>query len=131
MNTISFFFRCNHDLLKAIEHFNMNYNSQSSEPECNTNNNESKSAFKPVNTSKFSKTYITPHAGSFSFISTNKTFGLYPFWPVFNTQFNPQPIFPNPILVQSFCECEQCKTDDLLPKSPNFEVFNGPNAGAS
>lgn len=99
--------------------------------DCSINSGESKSAFKPVNNSKFSKTYVTPHAGSISFISTNKTFGLYPFWPVFNTQFNPQPIFPNPILVQSFCECEQCKTDDLLSRTSKLEVFNGNNLRTS
>lgn len=131
MISVLFFPRCNHDLLKAIEHFNMNNNSQSLGSDCNTNSGESKSAFKPVNGPKFSKTYMTPHASSFSFISTNKTFGLYPFWPVFNTPYNPQPIFPNPILVQSFCECEQCKTDDLLTRTPKFGIFNGSTTGAS
>lgn len=127
------FFRCNHDLLKAIEHFNINNSKQVPEPDSNTDtNDESTSAFKPVNnTTKSAKPYVIPHAGSFSFIPSNKTFGLYPFWPLFNPQFNPQPILPSPVLVQGFCECEQCKPEGWVPGMPKSEVYNKSNLRTS
>ncbi|KAG5898763.1 hypothetical protein JTB14_010973 [Gonioctena quinquepunctata] len=103
--------RCNHDLLKAIEHFNLN-NKQDSEVDSHNTNEESASAFKPVsNVGKSSKPYVIPHSSGFSFIPGNKTFSLYPFWPLFNPQFNPQPILPSPVLVQGICECEQCRPE--------------------
>lgn len=108
------FFRCNHDLLKAIEHFNKN-NIQTQDSDSNSKH-DSTSAFKPVtNSMKLSKSHMIPHAGSFSFISTNKAFGLYPFWPLLNSQFNPQPILSAPVLVQGFCECDQCKPEGWQP----------------
>lgn len=103
--------RCNHDLLKAIEHFNINNNKHESEPDSHSCNPETSSAFKPVSNNRTSKPYVVPHSGSFSFIPSNKAFSLYPFWPLFNPQFNPQPILPSPVLVQGFCECDQCKPD--------------------
>lgn len=108
----------------------MNNSKQTPEPDSNTSHDESTaSAFKPVNNSniKSTKPYVIPHAGSFSFIPSNKAFGLYPFWPLFNPQFNPQPLLPSPVLVQGFCECEQCKPDGWAPSMPKPEVFNKGN----
>ncbi|CAH1102549.1 unnamed protein product [Psylliodes chrysocephalus] len=99
--------RCNHDLRKAIEHVNINNSQETSESD------ESASAFRPVKNGSKSKPYMVPHSGSFSFIPTNKTFSLYPFWPLFNYQL-PQPILPSPVLVQGICECDQCRATDRV-----------------
>ncbi|KAJ8928279.1 hypothetical protein NQ314_019161 [Rhamnusium bicolor] len=101
--------RCNHDLLKAIEHFNMNNNQkQETEPDSNSASGESVSAFKPVsNGGKVTKPYVNPHTGGLPFISSNKVImhSLYPFLPLFNSQ----PVLPSPVYVPGFCECELCK----------------------
>nr|CAH7718843.1 unnamed protein product [Callosobruchus chinensis] len=95
--------RCNHDLLKAIEHFNTK---QASEDAAHSSPEEPSSAFKPVGTAKMYKPYVVPHTNTFSLIPNS----LYPFWPLFNpAQFNPSPVLPSPFLVQGLCECEQCK----------------------
>lgn len=110
----------------------MNNSKKAPEPDSNTPHDESTSAFKPVSSSsKSSKPYVIPHAGSFSFIPTNKAFGLYPFWPLFNPQFNPQPILQSPVLVQGFCECEQCKPEGWVPGMPKSEVYNKVNLRTS
>lgn len=113
--------RCNHDLLKAIEHFNMNPNKSTNaihddaddqeEDDDNEKSIEITSAFKPVNNAKMkniSFSSITNHSNtSIPLLTGNKVFmhGLYPFLPL----FNPQPVMPSPVYVPSFCECEQCK----------------------
>ncbi|CAH1966763.1 unnamed protein product [Acanthoscelides obtectus] len=96
--------RCNHDLLKAIEHFN---SKQASEDASHSSSEEPSSAFKPVGSAvKMSKPYVVPHTNTFSLIPNS----LYPFWPLFNpAQFNSSPVLPSPFLVQGLCECEQCK----------------------
>ncbi|XP_017786499.1 PREDICTED: doublesex- and mab-3-related transcription factor A2-like [Nicrophorus vespilloides] len=89
--------RCNHDLLKAIEHFNVG---KSKDEET-----EQFSAFKPV--SAKGKEAIKPLHTNISLMTSNKVFmhSLYPFLPL----FNPQPVLPSPVYVPGFCECEQCK----------------------
>lgn len=83
--------RCNHDLLKAIEHFNSKQGEERKE--------DGASAFKPVKATAF--------VNSHPFLGGNKVFmhSLYPFLPL----FNPQPVLPSPLYVPGFCECEQCK----------------------
>lgn len=98
--------RCNHDLLKAIEHFNLtNTKASSSESESSTKE-ENSSAFKPVDAIK-PKLYSTPHQSPLPLIPGSKVFmhSLYPFLPL----FNPQPVLPSPVYVPGFCECDQCK----------------------
>lgn len=92
--------RCNHDLLKAIEHFNLsnskrNNNSEEKETE------EHISAFKPVHTK------VAAHTGTVPLLTGSKVYmhSLYPFLSLFNTQ----PVLPSPVYVPGFCECEQCK----------------------
>ncbi|KAJ8977938.1 hypothetical protein NQ317_017406 [Molorchus minor] len=100
--------RCNHDLLKAVEHFNTNNKQQQTLPDSDCTKEESVSAFKPVNnTVKLAKPYVNPHNSGLPFISSNKVFmhSLYPFLPF----FNPQPVLPSPVYVPGFCDCEQCK----------------------
>lgn len=110
----------------------MNTTIQAQEPDSNSKSDVSTSAFKPVNNnSKLSKPYLIPHSGSFSFISTNKAFGLYPFWPLFNPQFNPQPILPSPVLVQGFCECDQCKPEEWANGISKSELYNKESFGTS
>lgn len=92
--------RCNHDLLKAIEHFNLN--TKSSLGETSTKDEQpSSSAFKPVGNVK---TKLYP---AHAMLPGSKVFmhSLYPFLPL----FNPQPVLPSPVYVPGFCECEQCK----------------------
>ncbi|XP_023029082.1 doublesex- and mab-3-related transcription factor dmd-4 [Leptinotarsa decemlineata] len=119
--------RCNHDLLKAIEHFNLN-NKQDCDSESQHNQEESSSAFKPVANVGKTKPYMLPHSGSFSFIPSSKTFSLYPFWPLFNSQFNPQPLLPSPVLVQGICECDQCRPDGWIPAVGKTEMATKFNA---
>lgn len=117
--TVFLFFRCNHDLLKAIEHFNKN-NIHTLDSDSNTKNDNSTSAFKPVNSNtKLSKSYMIPH------------FGLYPFWPLLNTQFNPQPILSTPVLVQGFCECHQCKPEEWQTEMNGSVIYNKDSFGTS
>lgn len=126
--------RCNHDLLKAIEHFNLNIGSNKNKVSNNNRTNcdsdngiidgtkdedsiNSSSAFRPVNVGKIiTKQYGNSIIGSqqhtnssgLSFIPSNKVFmqSFYPFLPL----FNPQPVLPNhQVYVPRFCECEQCK----------------------
>lgn len=101
--------RCNHDLLKAIEHFNLS-NSHKQEADVDSSNSKAEpaSAFRPVSSlNKMSKPYVNSHSGGLPLISSNKVFmhSLYPFLPL----FNPQPVLPSPVYVPGFCECEQCK----------------------
>lgn len=100
--------RCNHDLLKAIEHFNLNAK-HSDEKLIETS---SSSAFKPVNSAKMKNLSVVTTTSNHTnaaipLLTGNKVFmhGLYPFLPL----FNPQPVMPSPVYVPSFCECEQCK----------------------
>lgn len=93
--------RCNHDLLKAIEHFNSKQCEDSSIVVAAGGvgkKEEGTSAFKPVKSA---------HQSTIPFLASNKVFmhSLYPFLPL----FNPQPVLPSPLYVPGFCECEQCK----------------------
>ncbi|KAJ8920094.1 hypothetical protein NQ315_011749 [Exocentrus adspersus] len=95
--------RCNHDLLKAIEHFNASNGNGGHKLEADADSSSSReevaSAFRPVKKA--------PHPAGLPFISSNKVFmhSLYPFLPL----FNPQPVLPGPVYMPGFCECEQCK----------------------
>lgn len=99
--------RCNHDLLKAIEHFNLNTpksaTSSESPIEGSKDNENNSSAFKPVASGKIGFSHQNP----LPMISGSKVFmhSLYPFLPL----FNPQPVLPSPVYVPGFCDCEQCK----------------------
>ncbi|XP_076266461.1 doublesex- and mab-3-related transcription factor dmd-4-like [Rhynchophorus ferrugineus] len=102
--------RCNHDLLKAIEHFNMNTSSKSScgnDSDSSSTKDEPSSAFKPVSTSAKLPTkppiYPGLHTATVPMISS-EVFSFYPFFPIF-----PKPIVRNPVYVPGFCDCEQCK----------------------
>ncbi|KAI4461633.1 doublesex and mab-3 related transcription factor dmrt [Holotrichia oblita] len=91
--------RCNHDLLKAIEHFNMSNSKKSSAEEKRIE--EHVSAFKPVHSK------ITGHGSTVPLLTGSKVYmhSLYPFLSLFNTQ----PVLPSPVYVPGFCECDQCK----------------------
>lgn len=92
--------RCNHDLLKAIEHFNLNNKGPDAQEVTST---EHSSAFKPVSSRK-----NTPTHPSIPILASSKVFmhNFYPFLPL----FNPQPVLQNPtVYVPGLCECEQCK----------------------
>ncbi|CAH0555456.1 unnamed protein product [Brassicogethes aeneus] len=110
--------RCNHDLLKAIEHFNLAPNKSENDSDASATKEEptSSSAFKPVGSTSsklLSKPLPSPHVGSSSFISSSKVFmhRFYPFLPLFNPQpLGCQPVLPNPVYVPGFCECEQCNS---------------------
>lgn len=103
--------RCNHDLLKAIEHFN----SKSSQPPTQNTldvvgSEQHSSAFKPVSNKNVKLIPSTSHPGTTIPILTagSKVFmhNFYPFLPL----FNPQPVLQNPaVYVPGLCECEQCK----------------------
>ncbi|XP_030761759.1 doublesex- and mab-3-related transcription factor A2-like [Sitophilus oryzae] len=102
--------RCNHDLLKAIEHFNLNNGKTSCGNDSDsgsTKEETSSSAFKPVSSSAktSSKPPLYPglHATTVPMISS-EVFSFYPFFPIF-----PKPIVRNPVYVPGFCDCEQCK----------------------
>lgn len=97
--------RCNHDLLKAIEHFNMNHNKQDLTME-EVKRDDYNSAFKPVH-NKIAKGFINGHQNGVPLLTGSKVFmhSLYPFLPFFNTQ----PVLPSPVYVPGFCECDQCK----------------------
>lgn len=102
--------RCNHDLLKAIEHFNLNAKNQdTSLPEVtSSDSSEHSSAFKPVGNSGQRKSLNPQHSTSaIPILASSKVFmhNFYPFLPL----FNPQPVIQNPVYVPSLCECEQCK----------------------
>lgn len=103
--------RCNHDLLKAIEHFNLNAKSQSQESVevTSSDSSEHSSAFKPVGLSNQIRKSLNPHssASAIPILASSKVFmhNFYPFLPL----FNPQPVIQNPVYVPSLCECEQCK----------------------
>lgn len=109
--------RCNHDLLKAIEHFNMNAPKSNNSPLLTDDERDEKiieitSAFKPVSTKMKNigiNSAINHSSGAaIPLLTGNKVFmhSLYPFLPL----FNPQPVMPSPaVYVPSFCECEQCK----------------------
>lgn len=92
--------RCNHDLLKAIEHFNM-ANSKKNDAEEKKPEDHHVSAFKPVHNK------IAGHNGAVPLLTGSKVYmhSLYPFLSLFNTQ----PVLPSPVYVPGFCECEQCK----------------------
>lgn len=99
--------RCNHDLLKAIEHFNLNAKSQNDTSEVTSSDSSHSSAFKPVGNS-LRKSLTTPHSSSIPILASSKIFmhNFYPFLPL----FNPQPVLQNPaVYVPSLCECDQCK----------------------
>ncbi|XP_045474071.1 doublesex- and mab-3-related transcription factor A2-like [Harmonia axyridis] len=91
--------RCNHDLLRAIEHFN---NSNTTKmPEFKE---ESSSAFRPVGGKG---TRLVPGHQNLPLIPSNKVFmhSIYPLLPWFNSA----QVLPSPVYVPGFCECEQCK----------------------
>ncbi|KAF5278352.1 hypothetical protein FQA39_LY05841 [Lamprigera yunnana] len=99
--------RCNHDLLKAIEHFNINHNKSDVAAE-EVKRDEYSSAFKPVmHTNKAGKSFTASHQSGVPLLTSSKVFmhSLYPFLPFFNTQ----PVLPSPVYVPGFCECDQCK----------------------
>lgn len=87
--------RCNHDLLKAIEHFNV---SKQEQRNSDGKKEDGFSAFKPVG---------GMHSGSIPFLGQNKILmhSIYPFLPILNTQ----PILSTPLYVPGHCECEECK----------------------
>lgn len=91
--------RCNHDLLKAIEHFNLSNSKKGNNDEKKTE--EHVSAFKPVHSK------ISSHTGTVPLLAGSKVYmhSLYPFLSLFNTQ----PVLPSSVYVPGFCECEQCK----------------------
>lgn len=93
--------RCNHDLLKAIEHFNLSHSKQETEEQ--KLGQDGGSAFKPIH----SKVAQSAHQSSLPLVASSKVFmhSLYPFLPL----FNPQPVLPSSVYVPGFCECEQCK----------------------
>lgn len=106
--------RCNHDLLKAIEHFNMNAKSSSVEPpevSPTPDSSSHSSAFKPVISRKNLPQINHPSsaaAAAIPILASSKVFmhNFYPFLPL----FNPQPVLQNPtVYVPGLCECEQCK----------------------
>lgn len=102
--------RCNHDLLKAIEHFNLNAKNTSETIEVTSSDNSHASAFKPVGKASISaqiKSLAASHSSAIPILASSKVFmhNFYPFLPL----FNPQPVLQNPVYVPSLCECEQCK----------------------
>lgn len=98
--------RCNHDLLKAIEHFNLNAKNHNDVSEVTSTDSSHSSAFKPVSSSR--KALPPPHPSTIPILASSKVFmhNFYPFLPL----FNPQPVLQNPtVYVPGLCECEQCK----------------------
>lgn len=102
--------RCNHDLLKAIEHFN---SKSTTRPILDVTITESShnSAFKPVANKSLKLLPPPAHPASATIpilAAGSKVFmhNFYPFLPL----FNPQPVLQNPaVYVPGLCECEQCK----------------------
>lgn len=92
--------RCNHDLLKAIEHFNLSHSSSKQDRQSDDEREDGASAFRPVHAKGLHQAGLPLMAGSKVFMHS-----LYPFLPL----FNPQPVLPSPVYVPGFCECEQCK----------------------
>ncbi|XP_022910059.1 doublesex- and mab-3-related transcription factor dmd-4-like [Onthophagus taurus] len=93
--------RCNHDLLKAIEHFNLaNAKKTDGEKKIVDEGGEDDyvSAFKPV----YGK--MGPHG---NLLAGSKVYmhSIYPFLSL----FNPQPVLPSPVYVPGFCDCNQCR----------------------
>ncbi|CAG9769819.1 unnamed protein product [Ceutorhynchus assimilis] len=108
--------RCNHDLLKAIEHFNLTKHKSAmlcgNESDSSSTKDEpsSSSAFKPVSNfpkgpQKPSSSYVGMHTATVPMISS-EVFSFYPFFPLF-----PKPaVLRNPVYVPTgFCDCDQCK----------------------
>lgn len=98
--------RCNHDLLKAIEHFNLNAKSNTDLPEVTSTDSSHSSAFKPVLNNRKS---LPPssHPSAVPILASSKVFmhNFYPFLPLFNP-----PVLQNPtVYVPGLCECDQCK----------------------
>lgn len=91
--------RCNHDLLRAIEHFNNSNTTKIQEVK-----EEMSSAFRPVG-AKTSR--LVPAHQNLPLIPSNKVFmhSIYPLLPWFNSA----QVLPSPVYVPGFCECEQCK----------------------
>ncbi|XP_044754557.1 doublesex- and mab-3-related transcription factor A2-like [Coccinella septempunctata] len=91
--------RCNHDLLRAIEHFNNSGVSKISEVK-----EETSSAFRPVGNKN---ARVVPGHQNIPLIPSNKVFmhSIYPLLPWFNSA----QVLPSPVYVPGFCECEQCK----------------------
>ncbi|KAL1495086.1 hypothetical protein ABEB36_010560 [Hypothenemus hampei] len=102
--------RCNHDLLKAIEHFNINKHKSlcSEDSDSGSAKEELPSAFKPVatpsKTSPKSSSYMGMHAATMPAMISSEVFSFYPFFPLF-----PKPVIRNPVYVPGFCDCDQCK----------------------
>ncbi|XP_060529579.1 doublesex- and mab-3-related transcription factor dmd-4-like [Cylas formicarius] len=97
--------RCNHDLLKAVEHFSST-KSRQEEHHVEETRPEGASAFRPVsNSSKGTPRSAFPgiHANPIPLISS-EVFSFYPFFPLF-----PKPLVSNPVYVPGVCECDQCK----------------------
>ncbi|XP_050314676.1 doublesex- and mab-3-related transcription factor dmd-4-like [Anthonomus grandis grandis] len=99
--------RCNHDLLKAIEHFNLKPKQCDNESDSSSTKEESLSAFKPVSSPPKSPSkppsYLGMHGATVPMISS-EVFSFYPFFPLF-----PKPVIRNPVYVPGFCDCDQCK----------------------
>ncbi|KAF2894806.1 hypothetical protein ILUMI_11369 [Ignelater luminosus] len=111
--------RCNHDLLKAIEHFNLSHNKQELSVVEEVKKDDYGSAFKPVHSSKSIKSVTNnAHQNSVPLLTSSKVFmhSLYPFLPFFNTQ----PVLPSPVYVPGFCECDQCKHGLYTRIEPRF-----------
>ncbi|KAK9890627.1 hypothetical protein WA026_011988 [Henosepilachna vigintioctopunctata] len=92
--------RCNHDLLRAIEHFNSSNPTKPQDMKV-----EPSSAFKPVANKPIRS--ISGHQNSLPLITSNKVFmhSIYPLLPWFNSA----QVLPSPVYVPGFCECDQCK----------------------
>lgn len=91
--------RCNHDLLRAIEHFNNSNATKISEVK-----EEIGSAFRPVGNKA---SILVPGHQNLPLIPSSKVFmhSIYPLLPWFNSA----QVLPSPVYVPGFCECEQCK----------------------
>lgn len=110
--------RCNHDLLKAIEHFNSKAGPhQQQQPVPSVQDvtsidlrDQHSSAFKPVGNKNVKSLPPASHpsGATIPILASSKVFmhNFYPFLPL----FNPQPVLQNPaVYVPGLCECDQCK----------------------
>lgn len=93
--------RCNHDLLKAIEHFNVARQERRAAGE-----EEGASAFRPVGAKAAGGARPSPPQNPL--LGQNKILmhGIYPFLPILNHH---QPILSAPLYVPGRCDCEDCR----------------------
>lgn len=107
--------RCNHDLLKAIEHFNSKAGPQQQQQSVPSVldvtsidlRDQHSSAFKPVGNKnvKSLSPAAHPSGATIPILASSKVFmhNFYPFLPL----FNPQPVLQNPaVYVPGLCECD-------------------------